>query len=173
MVQPVKNTKFDEYLEYPCPFTFKIMGLANVNLTDQILAKLQPIAPGDYAPKVKPSSKAVSDQFKGKNIIVCLELHTYSSLDPEFIKHYAHSLESADEAIIFYDPEALKIKNRVPIPPEYIEQSFAHQNLRVVTDAIELKDMLLAKSYTEAVLVMMSSGNFGGMDWSALQQHFL
>jgi UDP-N-acetylmuramate: L-alanyl-gamma-D-glutamyl-meso-diaminopimelate ligase len=127
-----------------------------------------------HAPsKVKASSKAVSDQFKGKNIIVCLELHTYSSLDPEFIKQYAHSLESADEAIIFYDPEALKIKNRVPIPPEDIEQSFAHQNLRVVTDAIELKDMLLAKSYTEAVLVMMSSGNFGGMDWSALQQRFL
>ncbi|KZN38915.1 DUF493 family protein YbeD [Pseudoalteromonas luteoviolacea] len=57
MVKPVKNTKFDEYLEFPCPFTFKIMGLANVNLTDQILAKLQTIAPGDYAPKVKPSSK--------------------------------------------------------------------------------------------------------------------
>ena len=57
MVQPVKNTKFDEYLDFPCPFTFKIMGLANVNLTDQILEKLQPIAPGDYAPKVKPSSK--------------------------------------------------------------------------------------------------------------------
>jgi putative lipoic acid-binding regulatory protein len=54
---PVENTKFDEYLEYPCPFTFKVMGLANVNLTDQILEKLQPIAPGDYAPKVKPSSK--------------------------------------------------------------------------------------------------------------------
>jgi UDP-N-acetylmuramate: L-alanyl-gamma-D-glutamyl-meso-diaminopimelate ligase len=102
-----------------------------------------------------------------------LELHTYSSLDPEFIKQYAQSLESADEAIIFYDPEALKIKNRVPIPPEDIEHSFAHQNLRVVTDAIELKNMLLAKSYTEAVLVMMSSGNFGGMDWSALQQRFL
>ncbi|MGC0117709.1 DUF493 family protein YbeD [Pseudoalteromonas piscicida] len=57
MVKPVKNTKFDEYLEFPCPFTFKIMGLANVNLTDQILAKLQVIAPGDYAPNVKPSSK--------------------------------------------------------------------------------------------------------------------
>ena len=52
-------------------------------------------------------------------------------------------------------------------------QSFAHKNLRVFTDAIELKDMLLAKDYDEAVLVMMSSGNFGGMDWSALQQHFL
>ena len=127
-----------------------------------------------HAPsKVKASSKAVSDQFKGKNIIVCLELHTYSSLDPEFIKQYAHSLESADEAIIFHDPEALKIKNRVPIPPDVIVQSFAHKNLRVFTDAIELNDMLLAKDYNEAVLVMMSSGNFGGMDWSALQQRFL
>jgi UDP-N-acetylmuramate-alanine ligase len=102
-----------------------------------------------------------------------LELHTYSSLDPEFIKQYAHSLESADEAIIFYDPEALKIKNRVPIPPEVIMQSFAHKNLVVFTDANELNDMLLAKDYNETVLVMMSSGNFGGMDWSALQQQFL
>jgi len=100
-------------------------------------------------------------------------LHTYSSLDPEFIKQYAHSLESEVEAIIFYDPEALKIKNRGPIPPEAIVQSFAHKNLRVFTDAIVLKDLLLAKDYDEAVLVMMSSGNFGGMDWSALQQRFL
>ncbi|NOU52560.1 YbeD family protein [Pseudoalteromonas sp. JBTF-M23] len=57
MVNPVKNTKFDEYLEFPCPFTFKIMGVANVSLTDQVLSKLQVMAPGDYAPKVKPSSK--------------------------------------------------------------------------------------------------------------------
>lgn len=57
MVKPVKNTKFDEYLDFPCPFTFKIMGLANVDLTDQVLEKLQILAPGDYAPKVKPSSK--------------------------------------------------------------------------------------------------------------------
>lgn len=57
MVKPVKNTKFDEYLEFPCPFTFKIMGLAKVNLTDQVLTVLQTLAPGDYAPKVKPSSK--------------------------------------------------------------------------------------------------------------------
>lgn len=57
MVKPVKNTKFDEFLEFPCPFTFKIMGLANVNLTDQVIAKLQSIVPGDYSPKVKLSSK--------------------------------------------------------------------------------------------------------------------
>lgn len=57
MVNQVKNTKFDEYLEFPCSFTFKVMGLANVDLTGQVLAVMQRIAPGDYAPKVKPSSK--------------------------------------------------------------------------------------------------------------------
>lgn len=63
MVKPVKDTKFDEYLEFPCPFTFKIMGVANVNLTDQVLAKLQSIAPGDYVPKVKPSSKGTYESI--------------------------------------------------------------------------------------------------------------
>lgn len=57
MVKPVKNTKFDEFLEFPCPFTFKVMGLANVELTEQVLAVMQKLAPGDYAPKTKPSSK--------------------------------------------------------------------------------------------------------------------
>ncbi len=57
MVTPVKNTKFDEYLEFPCPFTFKVMGLANVELTSQVITVIQQLAPGDYAPKTKPSSK--------------------------------------------------------------------------------------------------------------------
>ena len=57
MVNPVKNTKFDEFLEFPCPFTFKVMGLANVDLTSQVLAVMQKLAPGDYATKTKASSK--------------------------------------------------------------------------------------------------------------------
>ena len=57
MVNPVKNTKFDEFLEFPCPFTFKVMGLANVDLTSQVLTVMQKLAPGDYAPKTKASSK--------------------------------------------------------------------------------------------------------------------
>lgn len=57
MVTPVKNTKFDEFLDFPCAFTFKVMGLANVDLTSQVLTVMQKLAPGDYAPKIKPSSK--------------------------------------------------------------------------------------------------------------------
>ncbi len=57
MVKPVKNTKFDELLDFPCQFTFRVMGLANSNLTDQILVVMQKLAPGDFAPTTKPSSK--------------------------------------------------------------------------------------------------------------------
>lgn len=51
------NTKFDEYLEFPCQFPFKVLGLADESLPDQIVEVLQQHAPGDYSPTVKPSSK--------------------------------------------------------------------------------------------------------------------
>jgi putative lipoic acid-binding regulatory protein len=57
MIEPVKNTKFDELLEFPCQMNFKIMGLAQQSLPGRIVEVLQKHAPGDYAPKIKPSSK--------------------------------------------------------------------------------------------------------------------
>ena len=126
-----------------------------------------------HAPsKVKATATAVKTQFNSKKITVCLELHTYSSLDPEFIKQYNHSLESVEEVIVFYDPEALKIKSRAPIPPQTIREAFAHSSLQVFTQSTELHAMLLEKEYSNEVLVMMSSGNFGGIDWEALQTRF-
>ena len=116
---------------------------------------------------------AVRNQFEGKKIVICLELHTYSSLDQEFIGQYAKSLDTADEILIFYDPEALRIKNRVAIPPETIEQAFEHSSLQVFTQALLLQNNLFERSFTNEVLVMMSSGNFGGMDWEKLIGRFL
>lgn len=55
--QPVKDTKFDELLEFPCNQTFKVVGLAQDELPLKVVEVLQRIAPGDYAPKIKPSSK--------------------------------------------------------------------------------------------------------------------
>lgn len=126
-----------------------------------------------HAPsKVKATATAVKTQFNSKKITVCLELHTYSSLDPEFIKQYNHSLDSVEKVIVFYDPEALKIKSRAPIPPQTIQEAFAHSSLQVFTQSTELHAMLLEKEYSNEVLVMMSSGNFGGIDWEALQTRF-
>ena len=100
-------------------------------------------------------------------------MHTYSSLDPNFINQYAYSLSEADEPLVFYDPEALKIKKRKPIDAETIKQAFACPTLRVFTEKKALADYLLKKNYPNEVLVMMSSGNFGGLDWEGLKARVL
>jgi len=51
------KTKFDEYLEFPCSFTFKVMGAANGQLAHQVVNVVQQHAPGDYSPSVRPSAK--------------------------------------------------------------------------------------------------------------------
>ena len=123
-----------------------------------------------HAPsKVKATTLAVKEQFPDSKLVACLELHTYSSLDPSFIVHYRNSLEKADLSIVFYDPEALKIKNRPPISPEEIVVAFDLPELRVFTEPQKLKDHLLELDYHQKVLLMMSSGNYVGLDWEALK----
>ena len=51
------KTKLNELLEFPTPFTYKVMGLAKPELVDQVVEVVQRHAPGDYSPSVKPSSK--------------------------------------------------------------------------------------------------------------------
>ena len=88
-----------------------------------------------HAPsKVKATTEAVKEQFSDLKITACLELHTFSSLDSSFIKNYRDSLEKADLPIVFYDPEALKIKNRTPILPQEIIDAFGHTDLLVFTN---------------------------------------
>jgi len=123
-----------------------------------------------HAPsKVMATAKAVKDQFKGFEIHICLELHTYSSLDISFINQYKKTLSLADKAIIFYDPEALKIKNRSPISTEIIQAAFDHDFLKVITKTSSLEEYLFSQKYDNKIMVMMSSGNFGGLDWDELK----
>jgi UDP-N-acetylmuramate: L-alanyl-gamma-D-glutamyl-meso-diaminopimelate ligase len=123
-----------------------------------------------HAPsKVKATSKAIKKQFSNHKILICLELHTYSSLDSKFIEQYAHSLDQADEVVIFYDPEALKIKKRVPIAPEFVKQSFRKPSINIFNYKDSLLNFLLKKKYKNKVLVMMSSGSFGDLDWEILK----
>lgn len=58
MAHEVKNTKFDQYLEFPCLFSFKVLGVAHDDLVDQVMLVVrQHTDAGDYSPTVKPSSK--------------------------------------------------------------------------------------------------------------------
>ena len=122
-----------------------------------------------HAPsKVTATAQAVGRQFEGFHSTGCLELHTYSSLDPIFLPNYKHSLNALDEAIVFYDPSALKIKGRPLIAIEDIEAAFDHPNLKVFTTPQDLHQYLDQKQYANTVLLMMSSGSYGNLDWKKL-----
>ncbi len=114
--------------------------------------------------KVEATTKAVREQFPDRQFVACLELHTYSSLTPHFLEEYAHCLDPADRAIVFYSPEALKIKRREPISKEQIQNYFQKSNLLVATNKIEIENILKKMPKKNAVYLMMSSGNFGGLD---------
>lgn len=118
-----------------------------------------------HAPsKVKATVQAVKQQFSNKKIISCFELHTYSSLNPEFLSQYKNSLDTSDLAIVYYSEEALKIKRMLPISKELIKESFANQELIVFTNKKDLTCYLEKIDKNNSVFLMMSSGNYGGMN---------
>ena len=117
-----------------------------------------------HAPsKVKASVYAFAEQFPAMKKIGVLELHTYSSLNPEFLPQHKNTLAQLDEAVVFYDLEALKIKNMTPISPELIKNSFGKENLQVFTNADDLKNFWQNLEKSNAAFLMMSSGNLGGI----------
>lgn len=118
-----------------------------------------------HAPsKVKATVKAFQEQFKKEKKYGFLELHTYSSLNPVFLEQYDHAMDGLDEAVVFYSEDALKIKRMEPISPEFIKEKFKNADLKVFTNAEDLHAYWETLDKTNGVFLMMSSGNFGGLD---------
>ncbi|TRZ44251.1 UDP-N-acetylmuramate--L-alanine ligase [Robertkochia solimangrovi] len=126
-----------------------------------------------HAPsKVAATVKAVREQYPDRNLIACLELHTYSSLNTDFIGEYKESLDSADTAIVFYSPEAVKLKRLENISADTVKNAFGRNDLQVFTDPEELKRFFENRSFDAVALLMMSSGNYGGIDLEAVKAKF-
>ena len=120
--------------------------------------------------KVSATTAAVKEQFSDKKLIACLELHTYSSLNAEFLKEYRNSLEEADEALVFYSPDAVAIKKLEAVSEEQIRQAFQKEGLKVFTTSEDFKEELKNTNLYNSVLLMMSSGNYGGLDMEELKK---
>jgi len=126
-----------------------------------------------HAPsKVKATVDSVKAQFKNKKVTACFELHTYSSLNPVFLKQYQNSMDAADTAVVFYDLEALKIKKMTPISPNEIRNAFGRKDLTVFTEATSFLTYLDSQTPKDDVWLLMSSGNYGGVNFEALKQKF-
>ena len=120
--------------------------------------------------KVKATVNAVKLQYPNKKLIVAFELHTYSSLNPVFIKKYRNTLKNADDCVISFSEKNMKIKRFKPIAHELIINAFNHQKINIATDLISFEQILLSFDLSNSVLLLMSSGNFNGFDYKKIKK---
>ena len=118
--------------------------------------------------KLKATTDAVKQQFPERKIIACMELHTFSSLTEDFLNEYKNSMNLADEAIVYYNPHTISHKKLKEISPEQVHTCFNRKDLIVFTKSEELTNYIKTKNFNNSVLLMMSSGNFDGVDFTML-----
>ncbi len=119
--------------------------------------------------KVEATTKAVKEQYKNRTLVACLELHTYSSLNAEFLKEYKGALDAADVAVVFYSPHAVEIKKLDAVTHEQIAKAFERDDLIIYTNPDDFKNYLFSQDFKDKALLLMSSGNYGGLDFDAIK----
>lgn len=118
-----------------------------------------------HAPsKVKAAIEAVKQQYPDRKLIAVFELHTFSSLNKEFMSEYKGVMDKADEAAVFYSKHALELKKMPELSKEVVFDGFAKENLEVITAKNELENWLSNQQYQNSSVVFMSSGNYDGID---------
>ena len=120
--------------------------------------------------KVKATTEAVKKQYENREVIACLELHTYSSLNAEFLGEYKGALDKADKAVVFYSPHAVKIKQLDEVTTAQIGAAFGREDLMMFTNPAEFKAFLLNQNLEQTAVVLMSSGNYGGLDFEEVKE---
>lgn len=117
-----------------------------------------------HAPsKVKATTDAFKEWFGYKKLLAVLELHTFSSLNIDFLPLYKLSLDAADNAIVFYNEHTLKMKKMPPLDEDFIKESFGHTNLRIFTDEKLLHEYIADSTFKDFNVLLMTSGNFNKM----------
>jgi UDP-N-acetylmuramate: L-alanyl-gamma-D-glutamyl-meso-diaminopimelate ligase len=122
-----------------------------------------------HAPsKVRATLQAVREKFPTRRLIALLELHTFSSLNKEFLPQYEGTLELADEAVVFYNRHVLVQKKAKDLPVDFVQSCFKKRGLKIMVDAEDLAHYIREIRRDDSVLLLMSSGNFGGLKMKEL-----
>ncbi len=117
--------------------------------------------------KLKATTRAVKEQFKERRVVACMELHTFSSLKKEFLPQYKDAMQAADHAVVYFSPEVVKHKKLDPIDKKMVFDGFGG-GVEVMTETSEVLSFIHGQEWSNAVLLMMSSGNFDGIDYNEL-----
>lgn len=118
--------------------------------------------------KVKATVEAFKGRYEGRRLVAFFELHTYSSLNKEFMKLYAGAMAKADVAIVYYDPAVVQQKRLESISKEDVKYAFQRNDLVVLNDKADIRSTLEEAFNPGDVVLLMSSGNFGGLDLKEL-----
>jgi UDP-N-acetylmuramate: L-alanyl-gamma-D-glutamyl-meso-diaminopimelate ligase len=121
--------------------------------------------------KLKATTNALKHQFPNRTLIACMELHTFSSLNSEFLKLYFKSMVAADVAYVYYNIETIKHKKLENIDEKDVYNAFGTSNLKVFTSSKDLQDQLFSQNWDNSNLLMMSSGNFDGLDFDNIAKN--
>jgi UDP-N-acetylmuramate: L-alanyl-gamma-D-glutamyl-meso-diaminopimelate ligase len=123
--------------------------------------------------KLKATVSAMKQQFENRKLIAVMELHTFSSLNKDFLPQYKNTMEEADTAIVFFNPEVLKHKKLPEISKEDVASAFDQGELQVITESNELVTWLKQQNYNDTNLLIMTSGNFSGVDIKQLAKELI
>ena len=123
--------------------------------------------------KLMATTVAVKNQFENRKLIACMELHTFSSLTAEFLKEYHGCMNTADEAIVYFNPHTIAHKKLAPISIEQVTAAFAREDLMVFTESDKLQAYLKSKRWENCNLLLMSSGNFDGIHMESFAEELL
>ncbi len=122
-----------------------------------------------HAPsKVLATVKAVRELYPSRDLVACVELHTFSSLNKKYLPQYKDTLKHVQTPVVYINPEKIKAKKLEPITETEIRTAFANPRIEVFHDVAKLQAFLLSQKWKSRNLLMMSSGNFGGLDLHAL-----
>ena len=120
--------------------------------------------------KVKATVEAVVSRYPKREIIACLELHTYSSLSSDFLPLYKNTLAGASVAFVYFNAYEIELKKLKPLSKETVKSAFGGENIRVFDNSGEMFSFIKAQNYTCPVYLLMSSGDFDGFDVNRLAE---
>lgn len=122
--------------------------------------------------KLKATTRAVKEQYPNRNVIACMELHTFSSLQKNFLPHYNKAMEAADVALVYFSPAVVVHKKLPELSKSEVEAAFGN-GVHVVNETTEVLEFIKKHDLRNSVLLMMSSGTFDGIDYDKLGDELL
>ncbi len=155
------DIKENEFWEYISDFKGAAKRLQKI-YEDENVIKFLDFA---HAPaKVKATVNAVRKQYPNQKLYAFYELHTFSSLNKDFLPQYSGALQNCDKAIVLYSSHTLKMREMPSLDKEVVKNGFSRDDLEVFDNISDFENYVSSLRVENGVFLFMSSGNFGGID---------